>query len=168
MTTFLSVCLLASNAFATEVIEPTRTQVIVRAHPKTGKSYVSIVSSDAPVPPDPFGGQKSYAPPDYRLLDPKVKAKDVPYDGPYSDRTKVYILAASLATVGAVGGTAIIAAAPAATGAAASGGAGAYLAGGTAVVAGSAAEYAVASRPDPKKGDYTDRSESKLTKEKPV
>lgn len=154
--------LAAANLSASEIIEETRTQVIVREHPKTGRSYVSIVSSEVPAPPGPFAGQKSYSVPDYRLLDPKVKAKDIPYDGPYSNRTKIYILAASLATVGTVGGTAIIAAAPAATGAAASGGAGAYLAGGGAVIAGSAAEYAVATHRDPKKENYVQRSESEL------
>lgn len=162
---FIMIHVFAFELFSFEVMEETNTQVIVREHPKTGRPYVSIVSSEVPEPPGPFAGQKSYAVPDYRLLDPKVKAKDVPYDGPYSDRTKIYILAASLATVGTVGGTAIIAAAPAATGAAASGGAGAYLAGGGAVVAGSAAEYAVATRSDPKKEDYVQRSKSELIQE---
>lgn len=162
---YLVFLLAAANLFASEVIEETHTQVIVREHPKTGRPYVCIVSSEVPAPPGPFEGQKSYSVPDYRLLDPKVKARDIPYHGPFSDRTKIYVLAASLATVGTVGGTAIIAAAPAATGAAASGGAGAYLAGGAAVAAGSAAEYAVATHSDPKKENYVQRSESELVKE---
>ncbi len=138
---------------------------MVRNHPRTGKPYVSIVSPDR-VSVDPFAGnRKSYLRPDYRMLDPKIKSGAIPYNGPYSDRKKVYILAASLATVGAAGGTAIIAAAPAATGAGASGGAGAFLAGGTAVVAGSAAEYAIAAKPNPRKDIYTQRSESKLEKD---
>jgi hypothetical protein len=146
---------------ASEVIEPTRTQVIVREHPKTGRPYVSIVSSDRAVPPDPFSGQKKYSRPDYRLLDPKVKAGEIPYDGPYSDRRKIYIFAATLATVGTVGGVAGMAAAPAAAGAGASGGGAAYLAGGTAVAAGSAAAVTAVTHSDPKEENFIHRSESK-------
>ncbi len=150
------------NSFASEVLEQTETQVVVRNHPRTGKPYVSIVSPDR-LNVDPFAGnRKSYLRPDYRMLDPKIKSGVIPYKGPYSDRKKVYIFAASLAAVGTMGGTAIIATAPAATGTAASGGAGAYLAGGAAVAAGSAAEYTIATQPNPKKDIYTQRSESKL------
>ena len=151
--------------FSSEVLEETSTAVVVREHPRTGKPYVSIVRSGGEAG-DPFAGmRKFYSRPDYRMLDPKIKSGAIPYNGPYSDKTKIYIFAASLATLGAASGVAVIAAAPAATGAAASGGAGAYLAAGTAVVAGSAAAADVAMKPDSKKGDYTLRSESQLLKE---
>lgn len=161
----VSISLIISNSFASEIIEETGTRVIVREHPKTGKSYVSIVPSQGEVPPDPFTGQKKYSRPDYRLLDHKMKSGKIPYDGPYSDKTKIYIFAATLATLGTASGVAVIAAAPAAAGAAASGGAGAYLAGGTAVVAGSAAVSVAVTKPDPKKEDYAHRSKSELKKQ---
>ena len=165
---FLTICSLFIKTpylFSSEVLEETSTAVVVREHPRTGKPYVSIIRSDGAAK-DPFAGQgKFYSRPDYRMLDPKIKSGAISYNGPASDRKKIYIFAASLATLGAASGAAVIAAAPAATGAAASGGAGAYLAAGTAVVAGSAAAADIAMKPDLKKGDYTLGSESKLLKE---
>ena len=153
-------------AFSSEIIDETKTRVIIREHPKTGKPYVSIISTEIPEPPDPFTGQRGrILRPDYRMLDAKVKSGQIPYDGPVSDRTKVYIFAASLMTLGTVGGALAIAAAPAATGAGASGGAGALLAGGTAVTAGSAATYSIAAASDPKKEDYSYKSEYQLKDE---
>ena len=138
----LLIIILATPAFAeeiptqvTEINQPevkdeSHSQVIIREHPKTGKSYVTIVSSDIPVPPDPFTNRDHYSRPDYRMLDPKMKKGDYVYDGPYSDRKKVYIFAASMIAIGVTGGVAGMALAPAATGTAASaGGGGAYLIG---------------------------------------
>ena len=148
------------DLFASEVIEETRTQVIVREHPKTGKSYVSIVSADNPDPKDPFTGQRQkFSRPDYRLLDPQIKAKDIPYEGPYSDRKKVFLFAASIAAVGAAGGIAGLAATPAAAGAGASGPAGAYMAGAGAV-AGTAAAASVHATTGSGKDNFIHRSES--------
>jgi len=150
------------RAMGSEVIEETKTQVIVREHPKTGKPYVSIVSNEGPVE-DPFAGQrKKMTRPDYRMLDPKIKSGKIPYEGPSSDRKKVYLLAASLATVGTVGGALAIAAAPVATGAGATGGAGAYAAAGGAVAAGTASGAWKATRSDPKNEEFIHKSESKL------
>jgi len=148
------------GTFSSEIIDDTQTRAIVREHPKTGRPYVSIIPSEAPDPPDPFTGQKGQIiRPDYRLLDPKIKSGEVPYEGPVSDRTKVYIFAASLATLGTVGALAL----PVAAGTgAASGGAGAYLAGGAAVTAGSAGAWSAAAAPDPKKEDYDHVSEYQL------
>ena len=146
---------------ASEVIEETHTAIIVREHPKTGRPYVSIVSSEGPMPVDPFTHQRSrFWRPDYRMLDPKVKARDIPYNGPSNDRKKVYVLAATLATVGAAGGIAGIAAAPAATGTGASGGAGIYFAGAGAVAAGTAAAGIKASSSS-KNENFIHRSESR-------
>ena len=164
MTILLSTQIFPPTLFASEVFEETNTQVVVRKHPRTGKPYVSIVRAGEEAK-DPFAGvRRNYPRPDYRMLDPKIKSGAIPYEGPYSDKTKIYVFAASLATLGVASGAAVIAAAPAATGAAASGGAGAYLAGGTAVVAGSVAEAQIAMKPDSKKGDYKHRAESKLEK----
>ena len=153
---------LVSSAGASEVIEETPTQVVVREHPKTGHPYVNIVSAGVPAP-NPFESQrKKMARPDYQLLDPKIKAGEIPYEGPSSDRKKVYLFAASLATLGTVGGVVGMALAPAAAGAGASGGAGAYLAGGAAVTAGTVAGSVAATRADPKKDDYIHTSQSQL------
>ena len=158
--TVLIICRAPAAIFSSEIIEETQTRVILREHPKTGKPYVSIVSSEVPEPPDPFTGRRGrIIRPDYRLLDPKVKSGEIPYEGPVSDRTKIYIFAASLATLGTVSALALPVAAS--TGAA-SGGAGAYLAGGAAVTAGSAGAYSVAAASDPKKEDYAHTSEYAL------
>jgi len=130
------VLMMGSSVFAeeiTEVVDTTYTQVIVREHPKTQKSYISITDSTE-APENPFSQfNNQYARPDYRMLDPKLKKGDYEYEGPYSNRTKVYIFGASLIAVGLTGATAGIALAPA-TGAASTGG-GAYLAAGAAVAA---------------------------------
>lgn len=151
---------LSSNSFASEIVEQTQTKVIVREHPKTGRPYVSIVSAEAAIH-DPFANLgKKYPRPDYRMLDPKIKAKDIPYEGPYSNRKKVYALAATLATVGTVGGVAGLAVAPAATGAGASGGAGAFAVGGGAVAAGTVTG-AIKAQTNPGPEDHIERSESR-------
>lgn len=146
---------------ASEVPDPTHTQVIIREHPKTGKPYVSLVSTDQPVPEDPFTYQRNrYSRPDYRMLDPNVKKGEVAYDGPYSDRKKVYLFGAALMALGVTGATAGIALAPAA-GAASSGG-GAYLAGGAAVAAGSGAAVHEITKSRPEDENFIRESESRL------
>ncbi len=166
MIAVLCLVVTSSNLFASEVTKE-KTRVIIREHPKTGKSYVSIISTETSEPPDPFTGQRGRViRPDYRLLDSKIKSGAIPYEGPVSDKTKIYIFAASLMTLGAVSGALVLAAAPAATGAAASGGAGAYLAGGTAVVAGSAAAVGIATAPDKNKEDYEHKSQYRLEESK--
>ena len=131
------VFLVMPTARASEVVTETNTAAVVREHPKTGKPYVSIVSKDLPDSNNPLAGLKKYPRPDYRMLDSKIKPSDIGYQGPHSDRKKVYALAATLAAAGTAGGVVGFAAAPAST-AASGGGAGAFLAGGGAV-AGAAA-----------------------------
>ena len=146
-----------------EVLEQTETRVIVREHPKTGKLYVSIIPNNGPVPEDPFAKQRTIiSRPDYRLLDPKVKLGEIPYDGPYSSSKKIYIFAASMATLGAVGTVGMVAlpATAVTSGAAASGG-GAYLAAGSAVAAGTAAGTVALQKSDSKKDDFILTSKSK-------
>lgn len=149
-----------------EVFGPTDTEVAVREHPKTGKPYVTIVGKDgARLHPSMTGPVKLVARPDYRMLDPKVKKGEIPYDGPVSDRKKVYALAGTLAVTGVVAGTAVIAAAPAATGAGAAGGAGIYGAAGAAVLTGTASGVWLKSRPTQQDRENFDfKSESREIK----
>ena len=106
---------------------------------------------------------KKYSRPDYRMLQKGVSAKDVGYDGPYSSKKKIYILAATLATAGAtaaVVGPALFPAA-AATGAVGSAAvpAVAAAAGGSAVaVAAKKYQDHFQNLPD----DYNRESESKI------
>lgn len=136
---------------ASEVITETSSKVIVRDHPRTGRPYAVI--TDDPQNGSPFHKLpvSTRSRPDYRMLDPKIKSGTVPYEGPVSDRKKVYVFAGTIATLGAVGGTAIIAAAPAATGAGASGGAGAYALAGTGVATGTISSAWLKTRPEPDK-----------------
>lgn len=144
-----------------QAIEKTGTQVMIREHPKTGRPYVSIVSSELPNPIDPFLRQRSrYSRPDYRMLDPKIKSGKIPYEGPYSDRKKVYVLAVSLATLGVAGGAVGMATASTAASTAAGGG-GAYVTAGSAVAGTATAASLIKSQPDPEKDRYTHTSESK-------
>lgn len=140
---------LVAPLLATEVLEETHTQVILRTHPKTGKPYVSIVSTDTPIPKDPFTGlDRKYSRPDYRLLDPHMKNGEVFYDGPVSDDRKVYIFAATLMTLGTVGGAVGMATAPVAA-SGATGGAGAYAAAGSVVAGGTTAAGLISARSHP-------------------
>lgn len=177
----LILCLLvhyfATFSYASEVLEDTHTQVIVRNHPKTGKPYVSIIPGEKEAAEDPFTKQKStYSRPDYRMLDPKVKSGEVPYDGPYSSSTKVYVFAATLATLGVAGGAIGLATVPASTAAsnggvglatvplastsAATGGAGIYFAASGAVAAVDATSAIIANRSAPKNDNWVQISKA--------
>ena len=164
LASFLTVIFFAVSLSASEVIEDTHTRVVIREHPKTGKPYVSIVSADKLLSVDPFAGMRSkMSRPNYRMLDPKMKPGEIPYEGPYSSSTKIYVFAATLATLGVAGGAIGMAAIPASaatTGAAASGGA-AYVAAGSAVAVGTVATAEIAARPNPKGDDFVQVSKSK-------
>ena len=105
-------------AFAqNEVIPDTRTEVMVRTHPRTGQSYVAITERGAAAPTGLLAAEgKHFSRPDYRMLAGDVKSGDIPYDGPVSSRKKVYILAGTLAATGVVAGVAGPAIFPAAAG----------------------------------------------------
>lgn len=148
--------------FASEVIEDTGIQAVVRDHPQTGKPYVSIAAAASAKNPL-AEARRGTGRPDYRMLDPKVKSGEIPYNGPYSDRKKVYYLAATLAAAGAAGAVAVQAAIPAAataTAGGAAGGAGAYAAAGAAVTAGTVSAAWLQNRPDPRQDDYSHEAES--------
>lgn len=149
------------SAHASEVIQETPTRVIVREHPKTGKPYVSIVPAGFSLEGGPFGTPGSIAKrPDYRMLDPRVKSGAIPYEGPYSDATKVYLFAATLATLGTVGGAVGMALVPA-TGSGVAAGGGAYLAAGAATAAGSAAATVVSTDSDGKSDNFVQTSQAR-------
>lgn len=156
--------LFAAQSAQSEVIEETNTRVVVRAHPKTGRPYVSIAASD-PAIPDPFADQKKNSRrPDYRMLDPNVKSGEIPYEGPYSDRRKVYALAAGLAAAGVAGALAIPI--TPVTGAGASAGAGGFAGAGAGVAAGTVAVTTAATRSN--NANFTHESETRLQKDAPL
>ena len=164
---FISV--LVPPLHASEVIENTQTRVVRREHPKTEKPYVSIVPMNSSDDSAPIANYRRITSrPDYRMLDPKIKSGQIPYDGPFSDATKVYVFAATLATLGTVGGAVGLATLPAttaATGVAASGGS-AYLAAGGAVAATGAAGVTIATKSDSENDDFTQISKSKSVERK--
>ncbi|MCB9799652.1 MAG: hypothetical protein H6757_02700 [Candidatus Omnitrophica bacterium] len=146
---------------ANEVIPETQSEVIVREHPQTGDPYIVIKAQGDEGREDlHFGQPQKYSRPDYEMLRSSVKPGDVAYDGPVSSRKKIYILAASLATLGTVSGVAGAALFPAAAGTTASG-SGAGLAAGVAVTGAATAAASIALNqeiPD----DYVREQESRL------
>lgn len=161
------ICLINPTVHGSEVLEETKTQVVVREHPKTGKPYVSIAGLNVSGSQNLLGGRNTkISRPDYRLLDPKVKSGEIPYEGPYTSPKRIYIFAATLATIGVAGGVVGMAAAPAAAsaGGAASGG-GVFLAGGSAVTAGSAGTLVAASQRNSNQDNFVQTSQSHSDKE---
>lgn len=112
-----------------------KTRVIEKTQSRTGIPYRSIVSEGKIEEPEV---PRFYARPDYRLLS-SDRYGEVVYEGPVSDRKKVYLFAGTVAAVGVAGGTLGMLAASSSTAAASAGGGTGYLAGGGAVLAGSLA-----------------------------
>ena len=136
-----------------EVIPEGTVKVFVREHPQTGKAFVSLRKGDNGQ--DLFKGfVKREIRPDYEMLDAKTRSGDVPYDGPVSDRKKVYIFAATMMTLGVAGG--IVTVAIPATAAASGTGAGTALlgVGAATVVAGTAGTVAVQAHIRPGEENY--------------
>ena len=75
--------------------------VMVRENSKTATPYIVITDPLQPRKDLAALDSNKYRRPDYRMLQKGVTAKDVGYDGPYSSKKKIYILAATLATAGA-------------------------------------------------------------------
>jgi len=164
-------CLGGSISSANEVLDyqeikaPTPdAAVMVRENSKTGTPYVVIMDSKHPRTDLASLDSNKYRRPDYRMLEKNVTAKDVGYDGPYSSKKKIYILAATLATAGAtaaVVGPALFPVA-AATGAA---GGGVAVPATAAAVGGSALAVAAKKYQDHFQNlpdDYSRESESKI------
>lgn len=144
-----------------EVVKIQSPEVAVRVHPKTGRPYVVITHQEAVGLQNPLGSfTKAVKRPDYRMLEKNVKPKEVGYEGPSSDRKKVYVFAASIAAAGLASGTAVLAAPAAATTAANGSGAAVFAGAGTAVAAGTVAVTADALRVKPQDGNYTRESVS--------
>lgn len=149
-----------STSIANEVLEETTTRVVVRDHPKTGKPFVSIVRPDANLVSGLRQQLHVVSRPDYRMLDPKINTKHIPYDGPVSDRRKIYIFAGTLAALGAGAGV-YGALAPAATsGASGAGGAGLY-AGGAVLTGGGSIVASIAAQTDNRPEDFKMSAESR-------
>ncbi|OGX06855.1 MAG: hypothetical protein A3G87_01500 [Omnitrophica bacterium RIFCSPLOWO2_12_FULL_50_11] len=161
---FLSILPRPVFLHASEVLEDTDTQVVVRHHPKTGRPYVSITSPEKLE--DPFTNARStYARPDYRMLDPKVKSGQIPYDGPYTSSKKVYVFAASLATLGTVGSAVGFATIPLASTTSAAGAGTYFAASGTALATGAAATVA-ATKSNPKSDDFVQTAIAENTRKR--
>ena len=167
---FMIAAMCVPSGFSNEVLDSREIKmpdsgaaVMVRENSKTKTPYIVIV--------DPLNPRKDlanldsnkYRRPDYRMLQKNVTAKDVGYDGPYSSKKKIYILAASLAVAGA--GAAVIA--PAIAPAAAAGATGGSLMVPAAAAAAGGSALAVAAKkyqdhfqnlPD----NYNRESESKI------
>ncbi len=155
---------------ANEVLEqkeinfPQHAAVMVRENSKTGTPYVVIVDPKAPRSDLASLDSNKYRRPDYRMLEKNVTAKDVGYDGPYSSKKKIYILAATLATAGATAAVVGPALFPAAAATGAAGGSVAVPAA-AAAVGGSALAVAAKKYQDHFENlpdDYSRESESKI------
>lgn len=159
-----------STSHANEVLDyqeisvpPSEQKVMVRENSKTGTPYI-VVTDPKHVRKDLASlDSNKYRRPDYRMLQKGVTAKDVGYDGPYSSKKKIYILAASLALAGAGAAIAAPMIAPAAAGAAAGGSVAVPTT--VAVVGGSALAIAAKKYQDHFQNlpdDYNRESESKI------
>ncbi len=153
--------ILAGNVFSeNEVLTENTGKVIVRKHTKTGKPYAALVFADLKVDPRIEDEVFPVSRPDYRMLDPQAKSSDFHYEGPVSDRKKIYIFAGTLAALGAAGGIAG-ALAPAASSGGAAGGAGLFAGASALTVAGSA-ELVIRAHANSSPGDYESLSESHI------
>ncbi len=138
-------------------------QVMVRENSKTGTPYIVLSDPLNPRKDLALLDSNKYRRPDYRMLQKGVNAKDVNYDGPYSSKKKIYILAATLATAGAtaaVVGPALFpaAAATGAVGSAAGPAIAAGVGGSALAAAANAYQEHYKNLPD----DYNRESESKI------
>lgn len=132
----------------------------------SGKPLVCIKENAAPIRPYLQSLAREIKRPDYRMLDYRTKPGEIPYEGPSNDRTKIYVFAATIATLGVVSGAALgaVAASSAAAGGASSGGAG-LVAAGTALSAGTVSAALTSSQPDPNRDSYTHESKSEVLSE---
>lgn len=139
-----------ARAAENEVFPDSGAKVYVREHPQTGKPFVTLGAGQIARNPFPDFKKREIRP-DYGMLD--ANARDVPYDGPVSDRRKVYVFAATMMTLGVAGGV-VTAAMPVAA-AAGTGGAGTgMLAGGAVVVNAVAADIVLESKIKPGEENY--------------
>ncbi|MBU9888637.1 MAG: hypothetical protein KTQ49_02050 [Candidatus Omnitrophica bacterium] len=146
-------CVSPVRAAENEVVPPSPAKVFVREHPQTGKPFVSLRAGEDSK--DLFRGfTKREVRPDYKMLDAKVRSGEIPYDGPVSDRKKVYIFAATMMTLGVAGGVVTAAMPVGAAAAGASGGTGLLGAGALATVGTTAGTVALKSHLSPGEENY--------------
>ncbi len=151
----MTVLMCASTVCATEseLIPASPAKVFMREHPQTGKPFVSLRVGDKSQ--DLFKGfTKREVRPDYKMLDAKIKSGAIPYDGPVSDRKKVYIFAATMMTLGVAGGVVTAAMPAGAAAAGASGGTGLLGAGALATVGTTVGTVALKSHLSPGEENY--------------
>lgn len=132
-------------------------EVRILENPNMKKPFVVIGYRDVAPSPHLTGPSGKYSRPDYRMLDYRTKPKDVGYDGPVSDRTKVYVFAATVAASGLVVASTLPVAAASASASAAGGGI-AFTAAGTAVAVGTVSSALLAQRPDPNRDSFIHES----------
>jgi hypothetical protein len=150
------------RASGNETIGDSGAKVFVREHPQTGKPFVSLrKEGDAQ---DLFRGfVKREFRPDYKMLDAKTKTKDVPYDGPVSDRRKVYVFAATMMTLGVAGGIVTVAMPAGAAAAGAGSGTGLLGAGAVTVATGTVGTVALKSHLAPGEENYIHEASTTAT-----
>jgi hypothetical protein len=151
----LAAWLVVGPVFAAEneTIVESGAKVFIREHPQTGKPFVSLRKEGDSQ--DLFKGfVKREFRPDYKMLDAKTKSGDVPYDGPVSDRKKVYIFAATMITLGVAGGIATVAMPAGAAAAGAGSGTGLLGTGAVAVATGTVGTVALKSHLAPGEENY--------------
>ncbi|MFC1808918.1 hypothetical protein ACFL3D_02195 [Candidatus Omnitrophota bacterium] len=162
---FIGRSVYAQEDYTSEVVIVSDARVSVRVHPRTGEEYVSIHPVEQELPRYDFQthGEK-YSRPDYEMLSHTTKSGDVYYDGPVSDRTKVYVLAATLAASGIAAGAVAQAgvAAAATTASTASAGAGAYATAGAVLMGISIGTPLIRAQPDPHRDDFIHESRVKV------
>jgi|GEM_PF-1466665 len=162
---------LVPRGFANEVLNSQEIKmpnsgavVMVRKNSKTGTPYVVITDPQNPRQDLAALDTHKYRRPDYRMLQKGVSAQDVNYNGPYSSKKKIYILAATLATAGATAAIVGPALFPAAAATGAAGGS-VMVPAAAAAVGGSALTVAAKKYQDHFQNlpdDYNRESESKI------
>ncbi len=150
-----------------EILQESRAEVVVIENKMSGKPLVCIKENAQPIRPYLQSLAREVKRPDYRLLDYRTKSGEISYEGPSSDRTKIYVFAATIATLGVVSGAAVgaVAASSAAAGGASSGGAG-LVAVGTTLSAGTVSAALQTSKPDPNRDSYIHELKSEVLSER--
>ena len=144
-----------------EVLDKPLQEIYVQEHKATHEPLVTIADTGGLGSRYDFlNHPKKISRPDYEMLDPRIKSGDIAYDGPVSNRKKVYYFAAGMAATGVVAGTMIpVSAVSAGT---ATTGAGAYAAGGAAVAASSVGFSSWRSKSEPEEENFSHTHEAVL------
>jgi hypothetical protein len=144
-----------------EVLDEPAQEIYIQEHKVTHEPLVTLANEDGLGSRYEFlKNPQKISRPDYIMLDHQLKSGDIPYDGPVSNRKKVYYFAAGMAATGVLAGTLIpVSAVSAGT---ATTGAGAYAAGGAAVAASSVGLSSWKSKPDLQEENFSHTHEAVL------